>query len=72
MEIDAAEIRIRAERRLGEMIDEEQEAGRLTVGRPRKNGSVLGPFSGPPSLSDIGIDKKLSSSGTADSSCARG
>lgn len=60
LELDAAEIRIRAERRLGEMLAEETIAGRIGVGRPQKNGSDLEPFSGL-TLEKLGVDKKLSS-----------
>ena len=59
MEIDAAEIRIRAERRLGEMIAEQKRTvGLAPAGRPpkiptRKEGIT-------PPLRDAGIDWKLS------------
>lgn len=58
LEIDAAEIRIRAERRLGEMIREQKETVGLNHGgRPLKTGSKKDPVS--PSLADAGIDKHL-------------
>lgn len=38
MEIDAAEIRIRSERRRGELLREMRDAGTLKEGRPKKNG----------------------------------
>lgn len=62
LEIDAADIRVRAERRLGQLLAEEKEAGRLREGRPSKNGSDLEPFPERKSLADLGIeDRKLSS-----------
>lgn len=75
LEIDAAEIRIRAERRLGQLIAEQKETVGLNAGgRPPETGSKIEPVlpSRPPgeylelrderpTLSDIGIDKKLSS-----------
>jgi N6-adenosine-specific RNA methylase IME4 len=61
MEIDAAEIRIRAERRLGEMIGEQaRTVGLNEGGRPRKTGSSSAPVSNNPTLASAGIDKKLS------------
>ena len=59
MEVDASEIRIRAERRLGEMIREQGEAGQLAkAGRP-KIGSEPDPISKTPTLAAVGIDKHL-------------
>ena len=68
LEIDAAEIRIRAERRLGQMLKEQKTTvgfqagarGFAGPGRGNKNGlrkekSVL-----PPTLADAGVDWKLS------------
>lgn len=68
MEIDASEIRIRAERRLGEMIREQKETvglnrggGEPGIGRRGKEcGATEEPHSYKPTLSDAGIDKKLS------------
>lgn len=60
LEISAAEIRVRAERRIGEMLLELKAAGGLPEGRPRKNGSAGEPFLGAISLDDLGVDKKLS------------
>lgn len=57
LEIDAAEIRIRAERRLGEML---AQSDLQRGGRPSKTGSQSEPVSAP-KLSDVGISKKLSS-----------
>lgn len=61
MEADAAEIRMRAERRLGEMIAEQK----ATVGLA-KGAKGIGPIAGyqkthngPPTLADAGIDKNL-------------
>jgi ParB family chromosome partitioning protein len=71
LEIDASEIRIRAERRLGEMIREQKEtvglnrgtagAGDATVGRGTGGASWEPPVDAPPTLADAGISKKLSS-----------
>jgi len=58
LEVDAAEIRLRAERRLGQILKEtpmnKGEAGRFT------GGSLAVPPVAAPTLSDMGIDKKLS------------
>lgn len=64
MEIDAAEIRIRAERRLGEMIEEQKRTVGLNQGA--KGSIVTGSERVPvkderPTLASVGIDKKLSS-----------
>lgn len=60
LEVDAAEIRIRAERRLGEMLAEQKETVGLAQGRrsdlvPKRNQVEK------PTLEEAGIDKKLSS-----------
>lgn len=65
LEVDAAEIRIRAERRMGELIRQEKGAGRLnpgTRGQLVSRGVIGGSASEPPipKLSTLGIDKKLS------------
>jgi hypothetical protein len=64
LEIDAAEIRIRAERRLGELLVEQKATvglNRGLVGRA-VSGSTAEPLKDTrPTLSDIGVDKKLSS-----------
>jgi hypothetical protein len=53
MEVDAGEIRIRAERRLGEMITHSKAQKIISPGQPPANGSRA-------RLSDAGIDRKLS------------
>ena len=68
LEIDAAEIRIRAERRYGEMIVEIKHKTGLNagsrgqlVGRHASGGFATKPPEDPrPTLSDLGADKKLS------------
>lgn len=64
LEVDAAEIRFRSERRLGEMLSEQK----VTVGMNQgaKGSVVTGTSREPvkdtrPTLSEVGIDKKLSS-----------
>lgn len=64
LEIDAAEIRIRAERRLGEMLAEQKATVGLNRGLSgsRVSGSEKEPVKDTrPTLADAGIDKKLSS-----------
>lgn len=56
---DATEIHIRATRRLGELLVKANEAGQISVGRPKKNGSFEEPFPRV-RLQDAGISKKLS------------
>lgn len=58
LEIDCAEIRVRAERRLGELLIAAKAAGQVKGGRPKKGAAdaelpVV-------KLADIGIDKRLS------------
>ena len=61
LEERAAVIRLRGERRLGEMLADAKEAGQLRPGHPRKkNGSDSEPLERI-KLEDYGIDKKLSS-----------
>lgn len=66
LEIDAAEIRIRAERRLGQLIAEQKETvglatGVRMAGRDTFGGAVVEPpTESRPTLADIGVDKKLS------------
>lgn len=68
LEVDAAEIRLRAERRLGEMIRAQKETVGLNKGSkagrlPKNGGSREAPplTDDRPTLADAGIDKKLSS-----------
>lgn len=69
LETDAAEIRVRAERRLGELIAAQKAAGGLNegtrgqlAGRDSSGGAVVEPPEADlPTLADIGIDKKFSS-----------
>lgn len=56
LEVDAAEIRIRAERRLGEMLLEQK----ATVGMAKPGPKKIGTSTEPISLAEVGIDKKLS------------
>lgn len=58
LEIDAAEIRIRAERRIGELIKEQDESIGLNKGQLRR-GSELDPRDDKPTLAEAGIDKHL-------------
>lgn len=59
LEIDAAEIRVRAERRLGELLLAAKQAGQISRGQPPKNCSHEEQFSRV-RLADVGIDRKLS------------
>lgn len=61
LEVQAAEIRIRAERRIGELMAAQRDAGELaTAGRPSdKIGSKTNPISAAPTLAEAGIDKSL-------------
>lgn len=63
MEIDATEIRIRAERRLGELIKAQKETvGLASGGQPyQSTSSKPEPVEKRPTLADSGISKKLSS-----------
>lgn len=58
LEIDAAEIRIRAERRVGELIAAQKESGDLRHGGDRKSKDATGPLK-PITLDEAGIDKHL-------------
>jgi hypothetical protein len=67
LEVDAAEIRIRAERRLGEMISAQKENGGLSKGaagsgvNQHSSKEVRSSVVTAPTLSDVGISKNLSS-----------
>lgn len=62
LEIDAAEIRMRAECRLGELIRAQKEQSGLNEGgRPTKTPSNSEEVFRTPKLADAGIDHKLSS-----------
>lgn len=59
LEVDASEIRIRAERRVGELMEaQRQTVGLSDGGRPKKTGAGSDPVS-VPTLADAGIDKHL-------------
>ena len=67
LEIDATEIRIRAERRLGQMLSEQKESGGFAKGSQGRF-KTISPTGGseeeppvPPTLAEVGISKKLSS-----------
>lgn len=61
LEIDAAEIRIRAERRLGFLIAEQRDTIGMNPGGRPKTRPEREQVPEPPTLSDAGIDRKLSS-----------
>src|SRR4051812_16242874 len=66
LEVDAAEIRMRAERRLGELIIAQKTTVGLRGPEHSKGGGSKGskrepPPEAPPTLAEVGIDKKLSS-----------
>lgn len=59
-EIDMAEIRFRGERRLGELMAAQRDAGLMhNGGRPPETGSSKNPVSASITLSEAGIDKGL-------------
>lgn len=58
LEVDSAEIRIRAERRVGELIAAQKESGGLQHGGDRKSRDASGPLK-PITLDEAGIDKHL-------------
>ena len=60
LETDAAEIRIRAERRLGEMLASQKAAGGLNTGAKGIGKSAVPIGNRTPTLAEAGIDKKLS------------
>lgn len=58
LEIHALELRMRLERRVGELMKAQRDAGLLSEGgRPLKTGLINNPVS--PTLADAGIDKNL-------------
>lgn len=59
LEIDAAELRIKAERKLGLMLIASKEMGQIAEGRPKKNSAETEEFSRV-TLPAAGIDHKLS------------
>lgn len=59
LELDTAEIRARAERRIGELMEAQSGAGFLPEGRPKKNGSNSTRLSKSITLAEMGIDKHL-------------
>ena len=61
LEIDAAEIRMRAERRIGELMQAQRDAGLLNRGgRPSEKPHPIGnAVSKPATLAEAGIDDKL-------------
>jgi hypothetical protein len=64
MEIDAAEIRIRAERRLGELMAAQKATVGMAKNAPGPGRGKVGvsstpAFNGPPTLAEAGIDKNL-------------
>ena len=66
LEMDAADIRERATRRIGELMNEQRETVGLATGgehggRRSKDGSRIDPSNARPTLAQAGIDKKLSS-----------
>lgn len=61
LEIDAAEIRLRAERRLGELLAAApKNQGAATEGIGKRGAKGEPRYDQPPTLRDLGIDKKLS------------
>lgn len=63
LEVDAAEIRIRAERRLGQLLADQKAAGGLNKGQLKQGPVVVANDRGKtvPTLADSGISKDLSS-----------
>ena len=64
LEIDAAEIRLRVERRIGELMKAQKDAGLMNLGtagkgRPKLGGSEANPpkHVSAITLADVGIDK---------------
>ncbi|MCS3692025.1 N6-adenosine-specific RNA methylase IME4 [Bradyrhizobium elkanii] len=61
LEIDATELRLRAERRLGIMLSEQKQTIGMNRGGWQTCGSGEEPQDRIPTLAEVGIDKKLSS-----------
>jgi len=61
LEIDAAEVRIRAERRLGQMLAEQKESGGMATGAKGVGPIAVVTNDRNPTLADIGVSKDLSS-----------
>jgi hypothetical protein len=59
LEIDAAEIRLRAERRVGELLADARMAGTRHLGGRAPN--LRGANAAKPTLAELGVDNKLSS-----------
>ena len=60
LEADAIEIRLRAERRVGELMQAQRETvGLAPAGRPKEIGVPGTPNIRPPTLAEAGIDKNL-------------
>lgn len=66
LEIDATEIRIRAERRIGQLMKKQQEAGLMAKGtkgqlkgKDASGGSIKNPPEKSITLAEVGIDKSL-------------
>jgi methylase of polypeptide subunit release factors len=57
---EAQVFQLKVERRLGEVIMAAKSVGHFSEGRPKKNGSNSEPFPGA-TLTEVGVDKKLSS-----------
>lgn len=61
MQNDIAEIKLRAERRLGELLAEREKAKGGQPYQQKPTGDIVSPVEPPPTLSDLGINKKQSS-----------
>lgn len=63
LEIDAAEIRMRAERRLGQMLADQKAAGGMNKGQLKQGPALVNNEDGKasPTLADVGISYDLSS-----------
>lgn len=56
----ARQIKLRAERKGGELLAEMKAAGGIAEGRPKKNGPPSGPFPESTNLADLGLSKNQS------------